>query len=220
MKCEAGTTAVQDTIHMALRLFHQACAELHTALKCVREPWQLCIKRHSQSQLFPQRFILPENHGYVPTLSPPQVTSLLSVHEGSLESSQPGAYSVRAFDSNQLASNHPIEDRRAVCHLHQTEGSLYAVYDGHAGAACAQAVSERLFHYIATSLLSQEQLEAFSHAVKIDAPMEILHRHQFNNDYNNEDMLAMYQQSLIRFVVETLSMGALGICLLGRVYGS
>ncbi len=66
---------------------------------------------------------------------------------------------IKGFYTNELESNTPIEDRRAQAQLVQTEGALFAVFDGHGGPACAQAVKERLFNYIAVSLLPIHALE-------------------------------------------------------------
>ena len=156
-------------------------------------------------ELYPQRLILPENHGYVPTLSPAQVKSLFAINEAAVDTSSRGQSPVIAFESNQLSSNHPIEDRRAVARLQQTNGTLFAVFDGHAGMACAQASSERLFDYIAISLLSPTHLEKYSHSLKTDTPMSLLQWYQFNNDYINEDMSVVHRNSLQKYVIETLS---------------
>ncbi len=73
-----------------------------------------------------------------------------------------GQKAVAGYDTNELESNSPIEDRRAQAQLVQTDGALFAVLDGHGGPACAQAVKERLFNYIAVSLLPAQTLEGTS----------------------------------------------------------
>ena len=159
------------------------------------------------SELFPQRLNLPDNHGYVPTLSPLQITSLLRINETSLENNfNPSSHVIRGYASNQLGSNYPCEDRRGQAQVLQTGGSLFAVFDGHGGIACAQAVSERLFDYIAVALLNPEQLEKFSHALRTDGSMDLLKWHRNLNDYRNEEMALMYRSSLQKFVVMQLSM--------------
>ena len=161
-----------------------------------------------QEELFPMRLTLPENHGYVPMLSPTQVTTILALNEASLLSGSQHASVgvVRSFDSNQLSSNNPIEDRRAVSRLVQTDGALFGVFDGHGGAACAQAINERLFEYIAVSLLPYDLLEKFYHSMKSDKPLALLESHRFRNDYVSDDLEHLYRQSLQKFVVETLSL--------------
>ena len=163
-------------------------------------------KPKAGAEIFPQRLVLPENHGYTPTLSPQQVSSLMMMHETSRETKVPGQYIVRGFDGNQLASNNPIEDRRAQGRLLHTDGLLFGVFDGHAGCACAQAVTERLFDYIAVSLLTPDKLEEYSHSLKTDSGMELVHWHKNVNDYHNEEMATVYRNSLQRYVIESLSM--------------
>lgn len=168
-----------------------------------------------QEELFPQRLTLPENRGFVPVLSPNQVTSILSEHQASVVQKPVGSGPVRYFDSNFLASNHPTEDRRAIGWLPQSGGSLYAVYDGHGGSACAQAVSERLFEYIAVSLLPPALLEEYSHSMRTEQPLPLLVQHRFRNDYISDDLLHTYRQSLQRYVVETLSFSGDDLSLTG-----
>lgn len=74
---------------------------------------------------------------------------------------------VTQIESNQLASNHPIEDRLRVSTLNldsifdlpETSSSTindqcigFGVFDGHNGGLCADIISRRLFHYIAVAL--------------------------------------------------------------------
>ena len=154
-----------------------------------------------QEELFPQRLTLPENRGYVPMLSPSQVTSILT----QLETSVAGNGPVKSFDSNLLASNNPTEDRRAAAQLVQTGGGLFGVFDGHGGSACAQSVSERLFSYIAVSLLSTDQFEQYSQQMRSESPPQLVNKYRFREDYISEDLLHIYVQGLQRYVTETLS---------------
>ncbi|KAG5857003.1 hypothetical protein ANANG_G00013910 [Anguilla anguilla] len=99
-------------------------------------------------------------------LTPPQVNSILKANEYSFkvpEFDGKNVSSVMGFDSNQLPANAPIEDRRSVATCLQTRGMLMGVFDGHAGCACAQALSERLFYYIAVSLLPHDTLQEPAH---------------------------------------------------------
>lgn len=156
-------------------------------------------------ELYPLRFALKENRGYVPTLSPGQVTSILYMNEATVEGRVKGLFPVKGFDSNQLGSNNPVEDRRAVARILHDNASIFGVFDGHGGTACAQAVSERLFDYIAVSLLPQDKLEEYSHSLKTDSPINLLQWYIFNNDYVNRDLSTLYKTSLQKFVTETLS---------------
>ncbi|XP_035213953.1 pyruvate dehydrogenase [acetyl-transferring]-phosphatase 1, mitochondrial-like [Stegodyphus dumicola] len=90
-------------------------------------------------------------HSYgVPKLSPQEVSSILRINEASYEVN---VSSVRAFDANQLSSNIPIEDRICVARCRYTTGMLFGVFDGHGGPAVAEIISQRLFDYIALTLL-------------------------------------------------------------------
>ncbi|GIY02375.1 [Pyruvate dehydrogenase-phosphatase 1, mitochondrial [Caerostris darwini] len=86
----------------------------------------------------------------VPKLSPHEVSSILRVNEGSYEVN---TSSIRAFDANQLPSNIPVEDRICVARCRFTTGMLFGVFDGHGGPDVAEVVSQRLFDYIALTLL-------------------------------------------------------------------
>ena len=76
-------------------------------------------------------------------LSPQVVTGILQRNEVSV--SQGLGPSIGRYDCNQLESNSPVEDRAAEARCVYTTGNLFGVFDGHAGPACAQATSERLF---------------------------------------------------------------------------
>lgn len=177
-------------------------------------------------ELFPQRMTLPEDYGYVPMLSPSQVTAILQVYESTSAESAQGSGPVKSFDSNQLPSNSPIEDRRAVGNLKKTPGQLFSVIDGHGGAACAQAVSERLLDYIAISLLPTDALAEYSKEMRAEAaaleltdpnelPPDPSHNlvdyHRFRETYFSEDLSHIYTQSLQKYVVETLTLSDLDI---------
>lgn len=90
-------------------------------------------------------------------LSPQVVTSILQRNEVSV--SQGLSPSIARYDCNMLESNSPVEDRAAEARCVYTTGNLFGVFDGHAGPACAQATSERLFQYIGLSLLPPHMLE-------------------------------------------------------------
>jgi len=90
-------------------------------------------------------------------LSPQVVTDILRRNEVSV--SQGLGPSIARYDCNQLESNSPVEDRAAEAKCVYTTGNLFGVFDGHAGPACAQATSERLFQYIGLSLLPPRLLE-------------------------------------------------------------
>lgn len=84
-----------------------------------------------------------------------QVNKILRTNEHTQELTEG---SVKSYDSNQLASNSPIEDTRSEASCKYTPGSLFGVFDGHAGGGCAQVSAKRLMRYIASTLISKEIL--------------------------------------------------------------
>ena len=162
------------------------------------------FKRTLTIEPFPRRLVLPEDRIYVPTLSPSEVTALLSSNESTAEAKLYGFDAVRAFDSNQLAANDPMEDRRVVARLTESGESLFGVFDGHGGMQCAQAASERLFEYIAVSLLSKKSLSDYNKLLQTNKQSELLKWYNFRNSYTVHEMKSIYLNSLRRFV-ETLS---------------
>lgn len=107
-------------------------------------------------------------------LSPEQVNEVLRAGESShkIASFASGVpNSVLRFESNQLAANSPVEDRQGVASCLQTHGLMFGIFDGHGGHACAQAVSERLFSYMAVSLMSQQTLEQMEEAMENMKPL-------------------------------------------------
>lgn len=70
-----------------------------------------------------------------------------------------GSGSVKCYDTNQLASNSPIEDSRTEGSCVHTSGLLLGIFDGHAGPACSQVISKRLMRYLAASLVPPDDLK-------------------------------------------------------------
>ncbi|XP_055682990.1 pyruvate dehydrogenase [acetyl-transferring]-phosphatase 1, mitochondrial [Lutzomyia longipalpis] len=91
----------------------------------------------------------------IPKLSPHDVNQILRANEFTKDFS---GGSVRYFDSNQLASNSPMEDARTEANCLYTSGLLVGVFDGHGGSACAQVSSKRILRYIAASLINPTDL--------------------------------------------------------------
>ncbi|ESO82786.1 hypothetical protein LOTGIDRAFT_184585 [Lottia gigantea] len=137
-----------------------------------------------------------------PRLSPHQVTTILRVNETS-EVVESGP--IRAFETNQLPSNHPIEDRRCEAKL-PIDGDkyLFAVHDGHAGCACAQSLNERLFNYLAVALSPPEIVEKVKNG-EIDLTTELLHWYNGGIKYKHEQLKELYDKSLKKFARETLT---------------
>ncbi|XP_006001463.1 pyruvate dehydrogenase [acetyl-transferring]-phosphatase 1, mitochondrial [Latimeria chalumnae] len=145
-------------------------------------------------------------------LTPPQVNSILKANEYSFkvpEFDGKNVSSVLGFDSNQLPANAPIEDRRSVATCLQTRGMLLGVFDGHAGCACAQAISERLFYYTAISLLPHETLLEIENAVESGrAVLPILQWHKHPNDYFSKEAAKLYFNSLRTYWQELIDLNS------------
>lgn len=93
-----------------------------------------------------------------PKLGPPEVSRILRANE---HCSEVQARSLRAFETNQLASNNPVEDRLVIARCLLTTGHLFGVYDGHGGHAFSELLSHRLFDYIALSILPPHILKQY-----------------------------------------------------------
>ncbi|XP_066534150.1 pyruvate dehydrogenase phosphatase catalytic subunit 1 [Hoplias malabaricus] len=147
-------------------------------------------------------------------LTPPQVNSILKANEYNFkvpEFDGKNLSSVMGFDSNQLPANAPIEDRRSAATCLQTRGMLYGVFDGHAGCACAQALSERLFYYIAVSMLPHETLAELENAVESGRALQpILQWHKHPNDYFSREASRLYFSSLRTYWQELLDLSTPG----------
>lgn len=88
----------------------------------------------------------PEN----PPLSPKEASSIIKRNEKSVDVN---CGVISFYDTNNLPSNNPMEDRNTECRILKTNGALFSVLDGHGGWQCAESVKARLPIYIALSLL-------------------------------------------------------------------
>ncbi|KAJ4930861.1 hypothetical protein JOQ06_025164 [Pogonophryne albipinna] len=147
-------------------------------------------------------------------LTPPQVNSILKANEYSFkvpEFDGKNVSSMMGFESNQLPANAPIEDRRSAATCLQTRGMLLGVFDGHAGCACAQALSERLFYYIAVSLLPHDTLCELEAAVEAGRALSpILQWHKHPNDYFSKEAQTLYFNSLRTYWQELIDLTSPG----------
>ncbi|XP_061076559.1 pyruvate dehydrogenase [acetyl-transferring]-phosphatase 1, mitochondrial isoform X2 [Conger conger] len=143
-------------------------------------------------------------------MTPPEVNRMLNANEYSLSFNGydgRNVGSVLGFESNLLASNSPSEDRRSVATCLQSRGMLFGVFDGHAGHACAQAVSERLFYYIAVSLLPLKTLVDIEEAVENERPVfPVLQWHKHPNDCVSTDAGKLYFNSLRTYWQELIDL--------------
>lgn len=64
---------------------------------------------------------------------------------------------VSHYESNNLASNDPMEDRNGEYRV--SDGLIFGVFDGHSGWQCAEEVMNRLPYYTALSLASEYGLD-------------------------------------------------------------
>uniref|UniRef100_A0A3Q1C818 PPM-type phosphatase domain-containing protein n=1 Tax=Amphiprion ocellaris TaxID=80972 RepID=A0A3Q1C818_AMPOC len=108
----------------------------------------------------------------------------------------PASHGVLGFHSNMLPSNHRGEDRRssATC-LPGRGGVLFGVFDGHAGPACAHAVSQRLFYYIVVASLPLRTLADLDRAVEEDRagpPLLEWHKHPQDHSGTNGGMSSFH----------------------------
>lgn len=89
-------------------------------------------------------------------MSDEEVVEIISKHECAKELN---LGIVSKYESNQLPSNKPVEDRRFVSTLLYESGALLVgVLDGHGGETCAHNVSQRLSDYIGAALLPTDIL--------------------------------------------------------------
>ncbi|XP_030634180.1 pyruvate dehydrogenase [acetyl-transferring]-phosphatase 1, mitochondrial [Chanos chanos] len=143
-------------------------------------------------------------------LSISQINHILKANEYNFKvSGYDGRYSgsVIGFDSNLLASNSPVEDRRSAATCLHSRGMLFGVFDGHVGSACVQAVSERLFYYIALSLLPVKTLLDIEEAVENERPVfPVLQWHKHPNDYFSTDAGKLYFSSLRTYWQERIDL--------------
>ncbi|CAJ0932538.1 unnamed protein product [Ranitomeya imitator] len=126
---------------------------------------------------------------------PEQINYILRANEQSYKLPDPNT--VLKFESNVLASNTPCEDRRSAATCLQTKGHMFGIFDGHAGSACAHSVSERLFYYIAVSLMSQDTLQEIESATERMRPvLPIMQWHKHKNDYTYREIASLYVDHL------------------------
>ncbi|GAB0100908.1 pyruvate dehydrogenase [Sergentomyia squamirostris] len=178
----------------------------------------------------------------IPKLSPHDVNLILRANEFTKNFTEGP---VRYFDSNQLASNSPMEDARTEGSCLYTSGMLLGVFDGHGGSACAQVSSKRILRYIAASLINpselmrhlQENAKSFSflqcHNDRLEFVPEIrdIYEESFNryaqeltarkSNYSVEDVM---EQAILRLdadmsreAIEQTSVRTLAVAMSGAV---
>ncbi|KAJ8417774.1 hypothetical protein AAFF_G00226170 [Aldrovandia affinis] len=178
-----------------------ACFSSSSSCPCDSNPGQSCMPRAQH------RSSAGEDPDF--QLTDLQVSAILRANEQAVrfpESDSRGLGTVLGFESNQLAANTPMEDRRSAATCLQTKGSMFGVFDGHAGYACAQTVSERLLYYAAVALMSPTILEDVESAVASLRPVPpILQWYKHHNDYNYRQSASLYVEHLRVFWQELLA---------------
>lgn len=143
-----------------------------------------------------------ETRSLLSKLSPQEVDNILRANEYTHEFK---TGSVKSYDSNQLASNNPIEDTRSEAACLMTHGLLVGVFDGHGGGACAQVIAKRLYHYIASCLLPYETLLQYLDSISKPPRAADTDRIELIESYNDkvqfvDDVRDIYNNSLLEFV--------------------
>lgn len=108
---------------------------------------------------------------------------------------------MKSYESNQLASNSPIEDSRSEAVSLLTRGLLFGVFDGHGGPACGQVVSKRLMRYLAANLCSRNVLREHFQQNVSSGPLVTYLNNKF--EFVNE-VKELYEESFDKFINELL----------------
>ncbi|XP_051916239.1 pyruvate dehydrogenase [acetyl-transferring]-phosphatase 2, mitochondrial [Hippocampus zosterae] len=141
-------------------------------------------------------------------LSQAKIDSILRANEQSVsvpEFDVRGLRQVRKFESNSLAANTPNEDRRSSATCLQAKGTLFGIFDGHGGWACAQAVSERLLYYITVAMMPKRSLEELETCMEHGRPVPpVLQWYKHHTDFNYRDSASLYVRHLRVFWQELL----------------
>ncbi|XP_059062356.1 pyruvate dehydrogenase [acetyl-transferring]-phosphatase 1, mitochondrial [Achroia grisella] len=131
--------------------------------------------------------------------SPQEVTIILRKNEFNKEFT---SGSVKSYDSNQLASNDPIEDTRSEAQCKMTPGLLMGIFDGHGGPACAQVISKRLLNYVAASLLPLDSLNKYVQ----ENPRENLIESYNDRVEIVQDLKLVYENSFKKYLIELIDL--------------
>ncbi|XP_040581537.1 pyruvate dehydrogenase [acetyl-transferring]-phosphatase 1, mitochondrial [Lepeophtheirus salmonis] len=143
---------------------------------------------------------------HLPRFTPQEVTRILRSNEFTSGEFSPGTGPVKSFDINSFKSNNPIEDSHAEGLLKVgSKGFLFGVIDGHGGPACGQVVAKRILHYVASGLLSIEDLTLHLQALE-SQDIESEHYNlisTFNDPYTLvKDLQILYSQSYLEHIRE------------------
>lgn len=122
----------------------------------------------------------PEN----PPLSPNEASMIIRKNEKRVDVNCGVVY---YYDTNNLPSNNPMEDRNTECRILKTNGVLFSVFDGHGGWQCAEAVKNRLPLYIALSLLKKSELGRFEKEIVRDLLVSTFYSNESSSANSNSN---------------------------------
>ena len=121
--------------------------QLYYSNSCGSLLWQYIVPSFLKTGSSPN---IPERHSSSPQAS----RKLPHVEIRRKEKLVPVNFGVVShYESNNLASNDPTEDRNAEYRI--ADGLLFGVFDGHSGWHCAEEVMNRLPYYVAFSSASE-----------------------------------------------------------------
>lgn len=206
--CQAGIT----------RSLFQTGRRVYPSFTCCSELWlfqtRACSSRGKRSNRDAsqerEHALSSAGHELEFQLSRLQIDGMLRANEQSVRipefDGRGGLSPVLKFDSNQLAANSPLEDRRSSATCLQTRGMLFGVFDGHGGHSCAQVVSERLPYYVAVAMMSDSTLEDLEAAMETQRPVPpILQWYKHHNDQIYRESASLYVNHLRVFWQELLA---------------
>ncbi|KAL8608389.1 hypothetical protein ACOMHN_002622 [Nucella lapillus] len=130
------------------------------------------------------------------------VSNILQMNEEAV--SEAPAKAVKGHVTNYLQSNKPAEDRHIHGHLLHGGASLYTVIDGHAGCACAEAITQRLYAYIAVAMADEKVLQDICDG-KLDPTTDLAVCFGQYNQLKETDLAAVQKKNLISFAQERLA---------------
>lgn len=127
--------------------------------------------------------------------------SLLSKEENKCKVESGG---ILHYESNQLASNDPCEDRLSVSQVAGADMFIFSVIDGHGGWQCAHAIKHRLPYYLSLYLLNQRELAVRNPVIRNDwvVPIGGDVYHSWLNDHvfdmrTAESFMSRYKRRLL-----------------------
>lgn len=93
--------------------------------------------------------------------------------------------------------------------IRSTDKYLFGVYDGHSGCACAQALKDRLFQYIAISMADKHKLKKLYQEGMTAADQLIEYLPTSTKDDVSPDLAGLHWQSALQFIQDSMDMYSL-----------